>query len=175
MGSEKELIMRGMKVNDSYKRKGMSYLFISVWVILAGKLGIRNLRTKLIDKPLVAIVLEKFGFVPSNSNHVIKVGLNSTGVISIWSKNMKRLKSTFSKSYLKTQGMCIVEEEPSNSTTAHVRTEYIVSDKDGQKYNDALHALKKKAKKRIGTHNYWFFSARLLSFFHQSPWSSTNI
>ena len=61
-----------------------------------------------------------------------------------------------------------MEEEPPNSTTAHVRTEYTVS-KDRQKYHDALYALTKKAKGTIGALNYWFFSARLLSFFHRSP------
>ena len=164
----KGLIMRGMKVNDSFKRRGLSYLFLSVWVLLSQKLGDYRLETKPIDKPLIAMVLQKFGFFPSHRKDVIKVGGKSSGEILIWSENTKRLKSTFSKSYLKTQGMRIADTEPLNSACAYVSTEYVVSKTD-QGYRPGIEALKHKAKGIIGESNYWFFSARILTFFHRPP------
>ena len=68
-----ECALWGIHVDKKLRGLGLSKVFVGIWVLLCLRLGLRPKALK-IDKPLVSLVLQSFGFVPKskkNEMHVI--------------------------------------------------------------------------------------------------------
>merc|ERR1711948_198995 len=83
--------------------------------------------TKKIDKPIISLMLQKFGFSPSNTNTEIEVSAEAgqNGEVVLWSADSVKLRSTFSKRYLKTQNMVVAPERPERTKAVCVNTTYV--------------------------------------------------
>ena len=130
--------LRGMSVNDEWRGKGLAVSFLATWLSVCGALGVAP-RTERMDKPLVSLVLQKFGFRPANMSHEVLVGREGEGVggagVVLWSRNPKQLQSLvkkerepFDSSLIQHQGRAqpvrMAEEEPDGSTVVYINTAY---------------------------------------------------
>ena len=57
-------VLRGMRVADGLQQRGLSALFVAVWLRLCRVAGLQ-VSTHRIDKPLICLVLHRFAFRPS--------------------------------------------------------------------------------------------------------------
>lgn len=119
------LALRGMTVYDELRGKGLASLLIALWLKLCVELKLPA-ATKKIDKPVISLMLQKFGFVPCSTKTEVEVGAEAgaQGEVVLWSADAVQLRATFSKRYLKTQNMVIADECPENSRTVWVNTAY---------------------------------------------------
>eukprot|EP00668_Euglena_longa_P034982 GGOE01044922.1.p1 GENE.GGOE01044922.1~~GGOE01044922.1.p1 ORF type:complete len:268 (-),score=16.24 GGOE01044922.1:5-808(-) len=118
----------GMSVSPCRRRTGLAAIFVALWLQLCARLGVRP-STRRIDKPLLSLVLQRFGFEPLGTGIALKVAppVSENGVSAptvIWAEDMERLRSVFSWRYLRSQNLEIAAEQPSGSTTVHVNTAY---------------------------------------------------
>jgi hypothetical protein len=131
-----DVSLRGVHIAETARGRGLSKLLLSTWIILCHKLGVRP-TTKIMDKPLVSLVLESsFGFVAENQGWPVHIGApfkrstadtttasrEESGCARLWSENNQRLRSLFSKNLCKTQRIEIVQECPSPSRRTYVHT-----------------------------------------------------
>ena len=103
----------GMEVDKSYRGRGLSKLFIAIWLKCCLSVGAYP-RAAMMNKPLISLVLIKFGFVPneggtccelirlSNRNKLFdpKFGLYSSS---------KTLQGVFSERVLRSQNIAILD------------------------------------------------------------------
>lgn len=123
------LVLRGMQVTEGFRGLGLSTIFFAVWLDLCSKLGALPC-TMLIDKPLICLVLQKFGFVPVHRTLVAELSLDDheCGSIVLWSENMKQLQSLFSKVTRKNQHIVLADARPISSKTIHLGTTFEAPD-----------------------------------------------
>lgn len=127
--AHKAFALRGINVYDNYRGLGLSSLLVATWLKLCWLLGVSP-STKKIDKPVISLVLQKFGFQACNRNTTLEVRAESgeNGEVVLWSADLVKLRSTFAKRYLKAQNMLIIEEKPERSRTVSVNTIYELND-----------------------------------------------
>ena len=66
--------LRGMLVNEDLRGQGLSTVLVAAWLQLCLTVGATP-STNRIDKPLIALVLGKFGFVPAVGGLVVEVSI----------------------------------------------------------------------------------------------------
>jgi hypothetical protein len=107
-----------------------------VWLLICAILK-KAPTTIKINKPLLCIALQNLGFIPIKQQDPIEVckpdwicksqNDKDKNTVSIWSENIRRLRGLYSKSFLKTQKIQILEEKPSSSRTIFI-SKYMIDD-----------------------------------------------
>lgn len=121
-------VFRGMSVNEELRGQGLSSLFLAIFLDYCFQLEVTPVTDKM-DKPVIALILQKFGFVPSNMNVAIEVAnAGGGGPIVIWSHDRQQIASQFSTRYLQSQNMAVASEKPAHSRTVCVNTSYVLGD-----------------------------------------------
>jgi tRNA A64-2'-O-ribosylphosphate transferase len=114
--------LRGMLVNNDYRGHGVSTLLVATWLRLCLNAGMTP-STNRIDKPLIALVLQKFGFVPAQGSVSVIVGSSGEdGKLVVWSS--VGLSGTFSHRDLRTHNMVIADKQPAGGVTVAVQTSF---------------------------------------------------
>eukprot|EP00448_Togula_jolla_P011834 CAMPEP_0170617988 /NCGR_PEP_ID=MMETSP0224-20130122/26718_1 /TAXON_ID=285029 /ORGANISM="Togula jolla, Strain CCCM 725" /LENGTH=279 /DNA_ID=CAMNT_0010943931 /DNA_START=138 /DNA_END=974 /DNA_ORIENTATION=+ len=118
------LALRGMYIREDLRGKGLSSSLIAIWLSVCLESGLHP-STKRMDKPLISLVLQKLGFVPSSTQTQLEVSSEEhSGKVLIWSLNMDQLCSTLTRRHLKGQGLEIAQTRPAQSTTVCINTTY---------------------------------------------------
>eukprot|EP00927_Polykrikos_kofoidii_P046968 TRINITY_DN41066_c0_g1_i1.p1 TRINITY_DN41066_c0_g1~~TRINITY_DN41066_c0_g1_i1.p1 ORF type:complete len:411 (+),score=53.78 TRINITY_DN41066_c0_g1_i1:242-1474(+) len=145
---DEAVALRGMHVSEVIRGKGLSTILTVTWLKLCFMLEARP-ETIKIDKPLVSLALQKFGFTAINQTTSVDVSTDADstadGRIHLWSEDMTRLRSAFSHNYLKTQGMVICQRRPITSKTVYVNTVYSAPKDDEALRKSVTSALSGKA------------------------------
>ena len=116
--------IRGWHVDPSLRRFSLSYLLVTLLVLLARRLGWGPVETAKIDKPLLSSVLLSLGFTPGGSGNrqagfpvdilVPPSTVAPTARLCICATEpaapdgQERIRSVFSHSYLRAQDMTLV-------------------------------------------------------------------
>lgn len=118
--------LRGMNVYEEFRGKGLAGVLTALWLKLCAELNCPP-STKKIDKPVISLMLQKFGFKPHNETTSVHVSTKPGvhGEVVCWSANLQQLRSQFSKRYLKTQNMVVLDEKPENTRQVWVNTLYV--------------------------------------------------
>eukprot|EP00667_Euglena_gracilis_P022037 EG_transcript_24344 len=118
----------GMSVNPPRRRTGLASLFVSLWLQLCICWGVEP-RTRRIDKPLLSLVLQRFGFTPLSSGIALEVAPPGAGPATVvWAEDAERLRSVFSWRYLRSQNLEIAAQRPVGGTPVCVNTAYAAPD-----------------------------------------------
>ena len=64
--------LRGMHVREDLRGRGLSRLLLAVWLALCSEAGLTP-ATKVINKPYLALTLQRFGFAPTNRRGQVRV------------------------------------------------------------------------------------------------------
>ncbi len=115
---QEECALWGIRVDEKRRGEGLSKIFVGIWILLCLRLNLRPKALK-IDKPLISLVLQSFGFLPTSTKNAMYVIIDKNvspqcQKLRIWHENGAKLHSRFSLCYLKTQNMELVDELPSN-------------------------------------------------------------
>ncbi|CAL1131799.1 unnamed protein product, partial [Cladocopium goreaui] len=125
-----EFILRGMWVNEELRGRGLASLFLALWLKLCLMLEVTPL-TDRIHKPILSLVLQKFGFVAATSHLKVEVATCEGGAdepkMLLWSES-KKLSSYFSVRARRDQGIRLVDSRPEKSRTAFVNTTFSIPD-----------------------------------------------
>jgi hypothetical protein len=134
-GQKKDVLLtcsfRGMHVKEKLRGQGLGKVMFAVWLHVCMRLNMIPV-AKQMDKPVLALVLREFGFEPAKEGSGLELkiisrphatctaGTASTagtagtaGTTVVWCSNMTKFRSIFSYSFLKTQQLEVVSEEPS--------------------------------------------------------------
>eukprot|EP00041_Stephanoeca_diplocostata_P012838 m.215953 g.215953 ORF g.215953 m.215953 type:complete len:540 (-) comp19111_c0_seq1:12-1631(-) len=129
------LSLRGMKVSESHQGRGLGRVFALIWILLCHELGFIP-ATKVMEKPLLCLLLQNLGFTPSSSRALtvevsrpascsgVETG-NKQPVMILWSHDLLRLRNTLSKRKLRSLGMEIVDDRPAGGRRIHLHTAFI--------------------------------------------------
>merc|ERR1712151_495738 len=96
--------LRGMSVSEHFRGQGLSFKFIAIWLELCALLD-AGVATNRIDKPIVSLVLQKFGFEAVNTGTEVEVDVERgpKGELVVWGADAHKMKSQFSKRKLREQ------------------------------------------------------------------------
>ncbi|CAK0896972.1 unnamed protein product, partial [Prorocentrum cordatum] len=119
----------GVHVSEGLRGRGLASLvgFVAAWLQLCFRLDVAP-STDRIDKPVVSLLLQKFGFAPLQETCRVDVAEGDGGQVLLWMDNRARLVSTFSSRFLRDQHMALAEEKPPGSRPAHVKTAFSPGD-----------------------------------------------
>eukprot|EP00038_Savillea_parva_P016285 m.16486 g.16486 ORF g.16486 m.16486 type:complete len:903 (+) comp3390_c0_seq1:1-2709(+) len=119
--------LRGMLVNEDLRGCGVGTLLVASWMRLCLMTGLEPC-TNRIDKPLIALLLHKFGFVPAagteGTRADVTVGAGDTGELLLWSPT--GLSGNFSHRDLRNQHMKIVAQRPPKGVDVAVQTRFVL-------------------------------------------------
>mmetsp|Transcript_73771 Transcript_73771/g.123229 ORF Transcript_73771/g.123229 Transcript_73771/m.123229 type:complete len:343 (+) Transcript_73771:55-1083(+) len=125
--------IRGMHIREEWREAGLGKILLGAFFKFGFRCGFAQFFTKKIEKPVLSLLLQKFGFKPrydagylqmkvvrrdstpasvdcaTSSNAAVQP--NPQPPVLIYSNDLLRLKTVFSKSYLKTQNMRIITKE----------------------------------------------------------------
>ncbi|CAE7280463.1 unnamed protein product, partial [Symbiodinium pilosum] len=121
-----EFILRGIWVNLDLRSRGLASIFLSLWIQLCELLEVA-MATERIHKPVLSIVLQKFGFEATSPGFAVEVaegGTQEEPRILVWASCPSRLGSYFSHRTQKEQGITLVDERPAKSRTALVNASF---------------------------------------------------
>jgi len=134
--------LRGMWIQEAVRGKGYSTLFLAIWLRLCVETGVAVPNTSRINKPLLALSLQKFGFTPiraaaaadddvvdgrhrADDGRVLAVNVSDTAgtegsVLVCASKRSQgdQLRAGFSATELRSQRLVIVDEIIMPATTS---------------------------------------------------------
>ena len=115
------------------------------------------MRTRLIDKPLLALALRSLGFVADDERWPVFVGVGANGTTTVCPAppiTIARLRPHLAATFLKSQGITLTDEPPEGSLglPVHLRSAFRHPD---------LAALRACLEERL---RFDAYSARLLSF-----------
>lgn len=128
------LALRGMKVSEAQQGHGLGRVFALVWILLCQKL--RHVpMTKVMEKPLLCLLLQKLGFTPSSDRALVAEvsrpdshrdgdGAATMPVMSLWSHDFLRLRNTVSKRKLSSLGMEIVAHRSEHGRQVYLHTAF---------------------------------------------------
>jgi hypothetical protein len=127
----------GMYIDETQRGKGLASICMAIWLQLCLRAKAQP-RTEKINKPLLSLVLCKFGFLPQEGG--IKVEISPLSSIkekppsypsgwvpklAMYSKDLKPLDGSFGKRELRTQQMMITREPPCpRGTVTTVKTSF---------------------------------------------------
>jgi hypothetical protein len=118
---------RGMWINEDLRGNGLSKIFLAIWLRVCLVAGFSP-HTHRIDKPLLSLVLHRFGFVPTSRACELEVssgGPEDGGRLHLWSPHGKDLQGVFSKRTLRDQHLVIATTRPDGcSNTVSVLTDF---------------------------------------------------
>merc|ERR1712087_178925 len=137
--------IRGMHIREEWREAGLGKTLLGAFFKFGFRCGFAQFSTKKIEKPVLSLLLQKFGFTPrydaghlqmkvvrcTNATASVKCSTSATASVVnvndaarseavqpnlqppglIYSNDLLRLKTVFSKSYLKTQNMRILTKE----------------------------------------------------------------
>ena len=111
----------GMQVNKKYRGKGLANIFMGIWLHLCTTID-ANPGSEEINKPLLALVLTKFGFIPQEGGVKVEVSPLCNvqeKVITVWNPDcalysplLKSLDGSFSEHERRTQKLFICNNPP---------------------------------------------------------------
>lgn len=121
---ESSFVLRGMHVSEHLRGEGLATTFMAIWLFVCFEFSVVP-ETTIMDKPIITVLLQKYGFRPSKLSQEVEVGrAGEDGLVALWAEDLHQLRSHFSKRWLKSQHMAIVADRPSESTTTYVNTTY---------------------------------------------------
>jgi len=132
--------MMGMLVYENFRGRGLAKLLLATWLRMCDIRAVEP-RTHRIDKPLVSIVLQRFGFTPMDQQFGIAIApepQTNTNIRSdgqelatlIWSENYSKITSIFSKRALRDQNLKPVHLRPANAIEVFVCCSYSPATKE---------------------------------------------
>ncbi|CAJ1425807.1 unnamed protein product [Effrenium voratum] len=124
---EGSFVLRGMWVNQDLRCKGLASMFLALWLQLCDMLEVTPL-TERIHKPILSLVLQKFGFVAGRPHLRLQVSRSEDERMVVWSPQQPDLSSYFSLRAQRDQGIVLADECPQESRTAFVNTIFSVPD-----------------------------------------------
>lgn len=109
----------GMEVNAELRGEGLSKVLIAIWLDICLRTGCFP-RAAVMNKPLIALVLSKFGFIPDDGGtKCVLVRLDNTddndNTFGLYSPQ-KSLDGTLSHRVLRTQNIKLLRTLPDSST-----------------------------------------------------------
>jgi len=174
---EGHVFLRGYHVDDDFRGRGISSLVLSTWLMLCFKCFGKAPRTRLIDKPLIALSLESLGFMPEYDRMPVYVGFENLsppleagggdersgdcshavgsshgGATIVCPEDPRDLGSHLSYNFCKSQRIKLSEQRPENARRVHIRTPF-------RHPEPAI--LRKGLDERVSC---TFYSARLIAF-----------
>jgi len=143
----------GMEVNKCRRGEGLSKIFLALWLRICLETDAFP-RAAVMNKPLISLVLQRFGFVPQDGgvsvelirlerdydidlsqskardnqpNHQVGEGTESRASFGLYSPHAKSLQGIFSQRVLRTQNIAILDHLPtmtSERTLIHLKTTF---------------------------------------------------
>ena len=138
---ENESSLVGMEVSKARRGKGLSKVFIAIWLRICLETGTYP-RAAVMNKPLIAYVLMGFNFVPQKGGscvELIRLNDNDTKInkdedecgpkFALYSPSAKSLQGLFSRRVLNTQNIVILDSLPPSismkqRTTIYLKTKF---------------------------------------------------
>mmetsp|Transcript_9632 Transcript_9632/g.10971 ORF Transcript_9632/g.10971 Transcript_9632/m.10971 type:complete len:251 (+) Transcript_9632:167-919(+) len=125
--------LRGMKTSENVRGKGLSYVFVACWLEICKRLNVQPSANR-IDKPLICLVLTKFGFKPLKKAFQCEIANDpvSKSEKLIWVPEDRRATMTtiLSRRLLKNQNLRLVLDKPASSTTICIGSEFVAPEAD---------------------------------------------
>merc|ERR1719341_2687701 len=122
------MLFRGMQVAQNFRGRGLSQTFLAILIDLSFRSVGAAPGTMRMDKPLLSLALQKFGFRPCQNHLQVEVdpASDASGRIVLWAQDLWKLRSApgFSKRALKSQCLAVVESKPDGSRPAYVNTAF---------------------------------------------------
>lgn len=144
----------GMEVNKARRGEGLAKILVALWLRMCLETDSYP-RAAVMNKPLIALVLNGFGFLPRNGGtrvELIRLRKNDGGTernedgyspqFALYSTSTKSLQGLFSERVLRTQSIAIMDHPPSpeeRGTAIYLKTsfEHPIAIADGAvDYND---------------------------------------
>jgi pentatricopeptide repeat protein len=133
----------GMEVNKSLRGQGLSKLIVAIWLKICLSTNAYP-RAALINKPLISLVLMKFGFVPQEGGACVELirlksesspaEINDTThkynpSFGLYSSSKKSLQGVFSERVLRSQNIAVLDHslsllEQGRGTTIYIKTTF---------------------------------------------------
>jgi len=168
------LALRGMRINEEIRGRGLAKAFLSVWLLLCRKVGAQP-QTCRIDKPIICLVLQNtFGFTQKARGGGVRVEVSphpdTAGVVVLWSDNYNLLVSNFSHKTCRKQGFEFAPKgapRPLNGRDVAVKTILEAPDEHDALYATASGILKDFSGGGSDEDDFLpltFFAARLMCF-----------
>ena len=146
----------GMEVNKQRRDEGLSKVFVAIWLRLCLDTHTYP-RAAVMNKPLIAHVLMKFGFLPQNGGsrvELIRLDSSTENILSgdkdgyspkfaLYSPSAKSLQGLFSERVLRTQSIVVLDHPPpltsrKSGTVIYLKTKFehpIAIVEDAVEYN----------------------------------------
>ena len=164
-------LFMGMWIEPEFRGNGWSTIFMAVWIQLCHKAGVSNIATETINKPILALLLTKFGFTP-NSSGGIEMEIspfdhlscdekmdeahnngNDEALSVLYSSQNVLLNGAFTERDLRVQNLYIAQKPPSPSgTKIKLKTSYtlIHSPEEADEYENFIHRVETKFHEKTG-------------------------
>lgn len=121
------LSLRGMAVSERLRGQGLGTIFFAVWLRVCLETGIVP-RANRINKPLLSLLLKRFGFEPHEGGVEVELSPAEEGggaMVLYSSKGASKLKGWFNPVDLKMQNIRIASTRPAGpSTVVSVQTSF---------------------------------------------------
>ena len=163
-------LLMGMWIEPKFRGNGWATIFMAVWIQLCHKAGVSNIATEIINKPILALLLTKFGFTPNSSggiemeispfhhlscdekkNEAARNGNDEAQSVLYSSQNVL-LNGAFTKRDLRIQNLYIAQNPPSpRGTKIKLKTSYTLlhSSKEDE-YKNFIHRIQTKFNEKTG-------------------------
>lgn len=116
--------LRGMHVHEDERGQGLSKLVLLTWLLLCFKCFDRAPRTRLIDKPLIALALHSLGFVADDQSWPVFVAADKDvdkGTL-LCPEDPLDTRPHLNKSMLKAQRITLTKCRPVGARRIHIRS-----------------------------------------------------
>lgn len=106
-GDSRSSALRGMRIADQFRNQSLSSLFVAIWLHLCLEMGLTPCTTR-IDKPIICLLLHKFGFRPRAEAGGVEVQMSrgtgdDSSKVMLFSPTGQALESIFSSQELRSQ------------------------------------------------------------------------
>jgi len=149
--------LMGMYVDERMRGKGLANIFMALWLKVVVSAEILP-RTEIINKPLLSLVLSRFGFVPRHGGFEViispversSVDDDTNPLFTLYSPTLKHLQSVFGERERRIQRMSVSRTPPVKGGKAtfvktyfdHPWTLYSTSDSIPQSYDEEIQRKK---------------------------------
>mmetsp|Transcript_17224 Transcript_17224/g.27982 ORF Transcript_17224/g.27982 Transcript_17224/m.27982 type:complete len:189 (+) Transcript_17224:120-686(+) len=114
-----------MKVSDDFRGRGLSKLFLAIWIVFTVSQGLIP-NANIIEKPVLSLLLLRFEFFPLNKKNCFKLAPPSSNQSLLWTENPARFHQAFSRKARAAQEIRLLPHKPENAVTVYTSTGYFV-------------------------------------------------
>jgi hypothetical protein len=157
----------GMEVSTNMRGEGLSKVLIAIWLHICLQTAVYP-RAAVMNKPLIALVLSKFGFIPGEGGtKCVLVRLENDGndhnnppLFGLYSPQRKSLDGAFSHRVLRTQNIKLLTSLPDSSkqkgVNVVIKTTFSHPHKppDGNEDNDEMQVERSLLEEKINAALY---------------------